>query len=409
MIDLTSLSGAPAPDTPVVAGDGGEATDTPFGQLLAAQLGVPVVSDEGSGGGAAGSQGGEAEGERPAIEGGEVATPVRVTPPLARRPLPPSIGMPLEAMRPAVEQPAESDGPIVPGLPERPVWPVGATPVETPSTVPTRSDGSPVAPGDLEPAIGQPLTPKDAPVISPPALDGGPAADAVRIPPAQIDAPPGAVAAPTQGETAPEPSARPPLQAATATPIATSLRPDKPGVPAPPGRPGIPEQPTTGPSAVRPLSARAVADSGAERSAASGIDTAAPSVASGTAPGSVSPASAAPATDLAPLVDRVTQAIELQQNQPPPRTVVVDVPEVDGLRIRVGIRADGTIALATVTPAVTTSAASFMSMVAEALESRGFAMADDAPRRGMPERSDEDAGDDRQRRRRRVDRPGVRI
>ena len=48
------------------------------------------------------------------------------------------------------------------------------------------------------------------------------------------------------------------------------------------------------------------------------------------------------------LAERVMRAVDLQRTQPPPRSMVVDIPEVEGLRLVVSVRSGGHV---TVTPA----------------------------------------------------------
>ena len=96
------------------------------------------------------------------------------------------------------------------------------------------------------------------------------------------------------------------------------------------------------------------------------------------------------------LVDRVMQAVEMQRNQPPPRMVVVEVPELDGLRVMVAMQTDGKVH---VTPLAGTApvhvAEPFVAAVTDALTADGFQMADgsdnsdDRRRSGDPANSDE--------------------
>lgn len=129
---------------------------------------------------------------------------------------------------------------------------------------------------------------------------------------------------------------------------------------------------------------------------------AAPSVAP-TSAFDAAPVQAAPVTDVglptapaAPtahsaLAERVLNAVELQANQPPPRTMVVDIPEIEGLRLVVSVRGGAEVHV------VQSSASSavnglqpFMDELQGVLESRGFVMTGDDRRRNSNPRQDED-------------------
>jgi hypothetical protein len=83
------------------------------------------------------------------------------------------------------------------------------------------------------------------------------------------------------------------------------------------------------------------------------------------------------------LAERVLQAVELQANQPPPRTMVVDLPEIDGLRLVVSVRAGGEVH---VVPASNSTSVHglqpFLSELESVLADRGFVMTGDGRRRG---------------------------
>ena len=115
------------------------------------------------------------------------------------------------------------------------------------------------------------------------------------------------------------------------------------------------------------------------------------------------PVQATPVTDLglptapaAPtahsaLAERVLNAVELQANQPPPRTMVVDIPEIEGLRLVVSVRGGAEVHV------VQSSASSavnglqpFMEELQGVLESRGFVMTGDERRRNNNPHEDED-------------------
>ena len=106
--------------------------------------------------------------------------------------------------------------------------------------------------------------------------------------------------------------------------------------------------------------------------AVSGVAAPAPGAAASDAPAST-PAQPVPSG----LVDRVMQAVEMQRNQPPPRMVVVEVPELDGLRVMVAMQTDGKVH---VTPLAGTApvhiSEPFVAAVADALTADGFQMAD---------------------------------
>jgi hypothetical protein len=90
------------------------------------------------------------------------------------------------------------------------------------------------------------------------------------------------------------------------------------------------------------------------------------------------------------LAERVLQAVELQANQPPPRTMVVDIPEIEGLRLVVSVRAGAEVH---VVPATASTAGDgvqqFFDELQGVLESRGFVMTGDGRRRGSNPQQDE--------------------
>ncbi|MDJ0954326.1 MAG: hypothetical protein QNJ81_11670 [Acidimicrobiia bacterium] len=102
-------------------------------------------------------------------------------------------------------------------------------------------------------------------------------------------------------------------------------------------------------------------------------------------------APAAPAQHSA-LAERVLQAVELQANQPPPRTMVVDIPEIEGLRLVVSVRAGAEVH---VVPASASTGGdgleTFLEELQGVLEHRGFVMTGDGRRRGAnPNQDDQD-------------------
>ena len=93
------------------------------------------------------------------------------------------------------------------------------------------------------------------------------------------------------------------------------------------------------------------------------------------------------------LAERVMQAIDLQRTQPPPRSMVVDIPELEGLRLVVSVRASGNV---TVTPASGSANpdgfAPFATDLSRVLAERGFVMNGDGRERGYnPYAEDEPA------------------
>lgn len=83
------------------------------------------------------------------------------------------------------------------------------------------------------------------------------------------------------------------------------------------------------------------------------------------------------------LAERVLEAVELQANQPPPRTMIVDIPEIEGLRLVVSVRSGGEVHV------VQSSASTgnqglqgFLSELEGVLADRGFVMTGDGRRRG---------------------------
>ena len=76
------------------------------------------------------------------------------------------------------------------------------------------------------------------------------------------------------------------------------------------------------------------------------------------------------------LINRVLEAIEHQQSQPPPRMVVVDMPELEGLRLMVALQSDGKVHVAPMAGSAPPQIAEpFVVAVAEALAAEGFDLA----------------------------------
>ncbi len=97
---------------------------------------------------------------------------------------------------------------------------------------------------------------------------------------------------------------------------------------------------------------------------------------------------AAPNTQL---VNRVLRMVEFQQTQPPPRMVVVDMPELEGLRLMVAIQADGKVHVAPIAGSAPQQVAEpFMQAVGEALSAEGFDLAANSQQRQRRDRPESD-------------------
>ncbi len=83
------------------------------------------------------------------------------------------------------------------------------------------------------------------------------------------------------------------------------------------------------------------------------------------------------------LAERVLRAVEMQSTQPPPRTMIVDIPEIDGLRLVVSVRSGAEVH---VVPASSSAQVGglqpFLSELEGVLADRGFVMTGDGRRRG---------------------------
>jgi hypothetical protein len=86
------------------------------------------------------------------------------------------------------------------------------------------------------------------------------------------------------------------------------------------------------------------------------------------------------------------QAIDLQRSQPPPRSMVVDIPELEGLRLIVSVRSAGQVS---VTPAANTANpevfAPFATDLSRVLGERGFVMNGDSRRQGYNPYNEDEA------------------
>ncbi|MDX2466761.1 MAG: hypothetical protein QNL12_05565 [Acidimicrobiia bacterium] len=92
--------------------------------------------------------------------------------------------------------------------------------------------------------------------------------------------------------------------------------------------------------------------------------------------------SAAPSLQTA-LAERVMRAVELQANQPPPRTMVVDIPEIEGLRLVVSVRGGAQVHVVPTTGSATPdSFQPFMDELSTVLADRGFEMTGEGHRQG---------------------------
>jgi len=93
-----------------------------------------------------------------------------------------------------------------------------------------------------------------------------------------------------------------------------------------------------------------------------------------------SPAASAQHTALA---ERVLEAVQLQANQPPPRTMIVDIPEIEGLRLVVSVRGGAEVHVVPTSGSTASSGLQpFLSELENVLANRGFTMTGDGRRRG---------------------------
>jgi hypothetical protein len=93
------------------------------------------------------------------------------------------------------------------------------------------------------------------------------------------------------------------------------------------------------------------------------------------------------------LAARVMQAVEMQANQPPPRTMVVDIPEIEGLRLVVSVRSGSEVHVVPASASTATQGLQpFLEELQLVLENRGFVMTgDDRRRNGQQQNQDEPA------------------
>lgn len=128
----------------------------------------------------------------------------------------------------------------------------------------------------------------------------------------------------------------------------------------------------------------------------------------GSAPSSPPSPARTQASVPASLINRVLEAIEHQQSQPPPRMVVVEMPELEGLRLMVALRNDGKVHVAPLAASAPPQIAEpFVQAVGEALAAEGFDLAKsfDDTAEGRRERGDHNNPEEVPQRRRHSRRP----
>ena len=105
--------------------------------------------------------------------------------------------------------------------------------------------------------------------------------------------------------------------------------------------------------------------------------------------------SQAPQVQQSVLVERIMTAVELQRHLPPPRAIAIEIPEMEGLRLVVTMRMDGSLHIGSSTPgqaALPEQAVPLLQAVNEALTERGFDMsADTGGRQGARQDTDDPA------------------
>ena len=188
----------------------------------------------------------------------------------------------------------------------------------------------------------------------------------------------------------------PPVQIQTTTPVVADPSPANVVWPSATAQPRVnltPEttvrfdSPKVGVTKAAPAATPAVAE------AAPGAATAAVTMAANDAPQTQFAAEVASLADSgqrSALAERVLRAVELQANQPPPRTMVVELPEVEGLRLIVSVRAGGQVHVVPTTgSAAPPSFEPFMDELSGVLADRGFVMTGDGRERGSNPRQEE--------------------
>jgi hypothetical protein len=122
----------------------------------------------------------------------------------------------------------------------------------------------------------------------------------------------------------------------------------------------------TRPAAIEPAVAHAPADSVSGLAAPAANNESALGATPGSPPGAAAQASS--------LADRVMKAVDLQRSQPPPRSMVVDIPEVEGLRLVVSVRSASHVTVAPVAGNADAAFAPFAEDLSRVLAQRGFVM-----------------------------------
>ncbi|GBE24170.1 hypothetical protein BMS3Bbin02_00438 [bacterium BMS3Bbin02] len=284
--------------------------------------------------------------------------------------------------------------------------------------------------------IGLPPPEQNSRVSTPVAIDLGAAGPAVLDPPVVVDVRVPVRTIPEQPNTSsPQPSTqgsgRPPAEATASFDISNPQRvgvesPPERSIPTPPGgadngstaptstllgsetagigRRGVVDRPVKGRPVVGPLDQVAgvptdMSQVASPRSTSSvdGVPASSPSV-----PGSVT----------AITVDRIMEAIEVQRAGPQPDAVLVDIPEMDGLQLRVALRGTEVAITRTSVQGSTENVRPMLIELGSALANKGFSLAGD--RRGggqndQPERPYTSESDQRHQRRRAVNRRGIQL
>jgi hypothetical protein len=331
---------------------------------------------------------------------------------------------------PIVSDPVIVDEPIEPVAPTQPVIPVlGPSRGEQEPTLPVVGpeavdQGEPADPVDTavggEPAVNHAGTP-----ISTPAYAPTQASDRSPVETVLPGAVPGDVVPPVSGDGdvfEKMPEIKDPVPAPQdgdlhfeQTPVETVVRPDspsKPGpsMPTPPAPPGSDQVPgsrvetvTTPTVYLTERSVLSIEDAAvalgetASVRLTDGKVTIEPAASNGTeVVASLSPEGASRNTTTAvsafsspaasaqhtALAERVLEAVQLQANQPPPRTMIVDIPEIEGLRLVVSVRAGAEVhVVPTSGSTVGSGLQPFMSELENVLANRGFTMTGDGRRR----------------------------
>jgi hypothetical protein len=106
------------------------------------------------------------------------------------------------------------------------------------------------------------------------------------------------------------------------------------------------------------------------------------------------PTTQAPQVQQSALIDRIMNAVELQRHLPPPRAIAIEIPELEGLRLVVTMRMDGSLHIASSSNAqgaLSDQAAPLLQAVNDALTERGFDMsADTGGRQGARQEPDDE-------------------